>query len=68
MVRRSIAAVVALAAATAVLPPLAGLISAAIATALGWLFGICLLIVPLVSAFFLDLVNAFLIPGFIGQL
>jgi len=26
------------------------------------------LIVPLVSAFFLDLVNAFLIPGFIGQL
>ena len=27
-----------------------------------------LLIVPLVSAFFLDLVNAFLIPGFIGQL
>ena len=26
------------------------------------------LIVPLVSAFFLDLVNAVLIPGFIGQL
>ena len=26
------------------------------------------LIVPLVSAFFLDLVNALLIPGFIGQL
>ena len=26
------------------------------------------LIVPLVSAFFLDLVNAFLIPGYIGQL
>ena len=27
-----------------------------------------LLIVPLVSAFFLDLVNAFPIPGYIGQL
>ena len=27
-----------------------------------------LLIVPLVSAFFLDLVNAFRIPGYIGQL